>query len=62
MIAGLQKWKVNTAMSDKESFIFKRELNRLYSDCGRCENVKVKEEIVKDITLLTEAILLKLVR
>ncbi len=52
----MQKWKVHTAMSDKERLIFKQELTRLYGECERCENVKIKREIVKDITLLKKAI------
>ncbi|WP_156154092.1 hypothetical protein [Domibacillus tundrae] len=43
-------------MSDKERLIFKQELTRLYGECERCENVKIKREIVKDITLLKKAI------
>lgn len=42
-------------MSDKERLIFKQELTRLYGECERCEDPKIKK-IVKDITLLKEAV------
>lgn len=41
---------------DKDRFIFTRELTRLCGECERCENVRVKREIVKDIILLKQAI------
>lgn len=41
---------------DKERFIFRRELTRLYDDCKRCEEIRIREEIFKDINLLKEAI------
>ncbi|WP_176713752.1 MULTISPECIES: hypothetical protein [Bacillaceae] len=44
-------------MSDnKERSIFMRELTRLYGEWERCKDVRVKEEITKDIVLLKKAI------
>jgi hypothetical protein len=56
MIAGLQKWKGIAMSDDKERFIFSQELTRLYGDYERCKDIRVKEEIFKDIKILKEAI------
>ncbi|HZG71675.1 MAG TPA: hypothetical protein VEY51_09085 [Chondromyces sp.] len=40
----------------KGRFIFMRELTRLYDECERCKDVRIKEEITKDIILLKKAI------
>ncbi|MCP3763929.1 hypothetical protein NLX67_16290 [Domibacillus sp. A3M-37] len=57
MTAGLQKWTDHIAMSDnKERLIFSQELTRLYGDCERCKDSRIKEEILKEINILKEAI------
>ena len=57
MIAGLQKWKVRIAMSNDEGrLVFIQELTRLYGDYERCKDIRIKEEIFKDIQILKEAI------
>ena len=43
-------------MSDTERLIFRQELTRLYGECERCNDVRIKEEIIKDLALLKEAI------
>lgn len=41
---------------DKDRFILMRELTRLHDDCERCKDIRIKEEITKDIVLLKKAI------
>ncbi|WNS78438.1 hypothetical protein RRU94_00225 [Domibacillus sp. DTU_2020_1001157_1_SI_ALB_TIR_016] len=47
------------AMStNSDWFMFIQEMTRLTSDYKRCEDKRIKEQIVSDITLLKEAIAL----
>ena len=41
---------------DKDRFIFMRELTRLYGEYERCKDVRIKEEITKDLVLLKKAL------
>lgn len=41
---------------DKDRLIFMKELNRLSSEYDRCSDVRIKAEIIKDLSLLKEAI------
>lgn len=41
---------------DKDRLIFSHELSRLYRDYERCQEMRIKEEILKEINLLKEAI------
>ncbi|WP_018395732.1 MULTISPECIES: hypothetical protein [Bacillaceae] len=45
---------------DKDRLIFSHELSRLHSDYERCKEIRIKEEILKEIHLLKKAIKLLL--
>lgn len=44
--------------TNSDWFMFIQEMTRLTSDYERCQDIRIKEQIVSDITLLKEAIAL----
>ncbi|MBN8253293.1 hypothetical protein LZP85_06420 [Priestia flexa] len=43
-------------ITKKEAFLFHHELNRLLADYRNCSNSSIRDEIYKDILLITNVI------